>query len=419
MQDKTVGTVICEQRKQKGLTQKALAEQLNVTDKAVSKWERDIARPDINTVPRLAEILDIPVERLINIPINTKAEARNTTAPVPVQESIPVELPADNIVKVWDEECEIHKDKVKRLLIKGLVGFAAGFLFTLIVTLNDGDSFAFVQALGIGLFLAGVPYGWELLGKLVGRWRVVGHIAIMILVFCFKLVGATLIGWVAYPFALLYNIMKSKRKGSVARKIWSVVFGAVIAFISALALVIIFVGFTQNQNAADSNTTDSTLTPNKYAQVDASLFASTRPEFVAICEKSMDACKVYEEDYEVNGSPVITPSTIQAAYYLITKKTDSQHVDYGRNIEFTNAIVIVTCCRVNIGGSVERDSWSVWVYPDFSLDASNVLSHEAEKEHSHFIGEQTLSEAYDYICEEYYDMDVFELSVPTVDNCSQ
>ena len=179
MESKAIGQIISEQRKKKGLTQKALAEQLNVTDKAVSKWERDIARPDINTIPKLAEILDIPVETLINIPISTKPEVENETA------LASQELPEENNAEVWDEECAVHKEKVKHLLFKGLIGFAAGFLFTLIVTLGDGDSFNFVQTLGVGLFLAGVPYGWELLGKLIGHWYVVGHIAIMILVFCF------------------------------------------------------------------------------------------------------------------------------------------------------------------------------------------------------------------------------------------
>ena len=39
---------------------------LNITDKAVSKWERNIAYPDTQTIPKLAEILDISVEDLMN-----------------------------------------------------------------------------------------------------------------------------------------------------------------------------------------------------------------------------------------------------------------------------------------------------------------------------------------------------------------
>lgn len=65
MSNKTTGEIISSIRREKGFTQKELAEQLNVTDKAVSKWERDIALPDINTLPKLAEILDITIEELI------------------------------------------------------------------------------------------------------------------------------------------------------------------------------------------------------------------------------------------------------------------------------------------------------------------------------------------------------------------
>ena len=54
---KTLGTRIAELRKQHGMTQLELAEKMGVTDKAVSKWERDLSCPDINSLPNLAEIL--------------------------------------------------------------------------------------------------------------------------------------------------------------------------------------------------------------------------------------------------------------------------------------------------------------------------------------------------------------------------
>ena len=48
------------------MTQRELADMLNITDKAVSKWERDIAFPDTQTIPKLAEILGVSVEELMN-----------------------------------------------------------------------------------------------------------------------------------------------------------------------------------------------------------------------------------------------------------------------------------------------------------------------------------------------------------------
>lgn len=64
---KTMGELIAARRKEKGMTQRELADLLNITDKAVSKWERDLACPDINTVPKLAEALELSVEELLNV----------------------------------------------------------------------------------------------------------------------------------------------------------------------------------------------------------------------------------------------------------------------------------------------------------------------------------------------------------------
>ena len=66
MSNKTIGEVISSLRKEKNMTQNDLAEKMNVTDKAVSKWERNLSCPDVNSIPKLAEILDTTVEELIN-----------------------------------------------------------------------------------------------------------------------------------------------------------------------------------------------------------------------------------------------------------------------------------------------------------------------------------------------------------------
>ena len=66
MSNKSIGEMICSLRKEKGMTQNDLAEKMNVTDKAVSKWERNLSCPDINSIPKLAEILGTSVEDLLN-----------------------------------------------------------------------------------------------------------------------------------------------------------------------------------------------------------------------------------------------------------------------------------------------------------------------------------------------------------------
>ena len=66
MSNKTLGEMISSLRKNKGMTQNELAEKMNVTDKAVSKWERNLSCPDVNSIPKLAEILGTTVEELLN-----------------------------------------------------------------------------------------------------------------------------------------------------------------------------------------------------------------------------------------------------------------------------------------------------------------------------------------------------------------
>ena len=60
----TMGNRISEYRKKLGLTQDALAQKLNVSNQAVSKWESDQCCPDIQLLPRLADEFAITVDEL-------------------------------------------------------------------------------------------------------------------------------------------------------------------------------------------------------------------------------------------------------------------------------------------------------------------------------------------------------------------
>lgn len=62
-----IGGLIRQARMERGLTQRELAKRLHVTDKAVSKWERDICRPDVELLEPLARELDIPLLRLLGV----------------------------------------------------------------------------------------------------------------------------------------------------------------------------------------------------------------------------------------------------------------------------------------------------------------------------------------------------------------
>ena len=61
-----LGETILKLRKQKNMTQSELAQKLNVTDKAVSKWERNVSCPDVYTITKIAEIFNVSVDELMS-----------------------------------------------------------------------------------------------------------------------------------------------------------------------------------------------------------------------------------------------------------------------------------------------------------------------------------------------------------------
>ena len=63
-----IGKNIAMHRKQIGLTQAGLAEKLNYSDKAVSKWERGESSPDILTLMQMADLFQIPMGDLMEDP---------------------------------------------------------------------------------------------------------------------------------------------------------------------------------------------------------------------------------------------------------------------------------------------------------------------------------------------------------------
>ena len=65
MDKEKTGQLITELRKEKGLTQKQLADALNVTDKAVSKWERGLSFPDISMLEPISELLGISIMEIL------------------------------------------------------------------------------------------------------------------------------------------------------------------------------------------------------------------------------------------------------------------------------------------------------------------------------------------------------------------
>ncbi len=130
---KQIGANIVSYRKSRGMTQAVLAEKLNYSDKAVSKWERGESVPDVLTLVQLAELFDVKVNDLL---VDPNALPENTGA----------------VERVMGKAVErTLKRKADKRIILGLttvlVWFVALLLFVVISSLDIPSSWvAFVYA---------------------------------------------------------------------------------------------------------------------------------------------------------------------------------------------------------------------------------------------------------------------------------
>lgn len=144
-----LGSNIVAYRKQQGLTQAGLAEKLNYSDKAVSKWERGESMPDVLTLVQVADLFGISVNDLLTDP--------NT-------------LPEDTGIVVGKMEKAVErtlKRKADKLSILGLssllVWFVALLLFVIISSLGIAKSWL--------AFFYAIPANAIVLLSLLSAWH--------------------------------------------------------------------------------------------------------------------------------------------------------------------------------------------------------------------------------------------------------
>jgi transcriptional regulator with XRE-family HTH domain len=74
----TFGQRLRQIRENKGITQKELAEKLNVTFQTISKWENSVTEPDISTIKEIAKLLNCSIEQLFNDSEEIKEDETNS-----------------------------------------------------------------------------------------------------------------------------------------------------------------------------------------------------------------------------------------------------------------------------------------------------------------------------------------------------
>ena len=113
-------------RKENGMTQLELAEKMGVTDKAVSKWERDLSCPDVSSIPKLAEIFSVSVDELMQVKEEGKEEAGQS--------------------KISEIVNTVAKS----------VGFAMGVAVVVLSAMGSLDANTGITMLGVGLTCIGI-----------------------------------------------------------------------------------------------------------------------------------------------------------------------------------------------------------------------------------------------------------------------
>lgn len=65
-----VGKLLYDLRKEKNMTQKQVAELMNISDKTISKWERGMGCPDVSLLPELSQIFGVSIEGILSGELN-------------------------------------------------------------------------------------------------------------------------------------------------------------------------------------------------------------------------------------------------------------------------------------------------------------------------------------------------------------
>lgn len=152
--------------------------------------------------------------------------------------------------EVLNPHAEMYRERLKAHLRAGIPGFLMGFVFVLAMfvviyvaggkvsehSLPDNVSAileAIFAAFAVGVFGAGMPYGWRLMNQFFGGRSIEGEISIVIFLFLLKLVVGWGIGMVAYPVMMAYYFIRSQgTKHKV--KMWAVIIICTLALFYAL-----------------------------------------------------------------------------------------------------------------------------------------------------------------------------------------
>ena len=128
MEKKTMGKFISVLRKANGMTQQELADKLLVSDKTVSKWERDERMPDISLLPAIAEIFGITTDELLRGERNNPEREINSIEETEVKQKVKSDKQFNYMI---DKKVHLYRNlsfiSISLLIIAFIVATAVNF----------------------------------------------------------------------------------------------------------------------------------------------------------------------------------------------------------------------------------------------------------------------------------------------------
>lgn len=429
MERQSIGDIIRKNRSKQGLTQKELGEQLNVTDKAVSKWERNIARPDINTIPKLAQILEVPVAELLNLP-----NVENEESQIEDQEVTKSEPEA----AAMTEAEYLYYEKRRREHLTLLIVQAIGAIFGVIAVVTDDHTLLemlagfLVMPLACAGFLRFFVRTFQVvrmkLGQRIydeaGNYYVVPRNGLGV-VGCFVAFGlftCVLTGVAHIEYAaeiimlilgiievfLLYTDIKIVRTAGCGKASLNIVivFTAVIVVLSAIVAIMWFSAKDDIEVNAD---VPETVAPTEFQPLYVTDFSQVASEFEYIREKAGKYVLTKENEDRESNYEIVIPSSLKAAYFLTERNAAKKYYDFGTGTYVNNAILVVGHYNVNIANTSPRDEWVISVFPNFVIDSNGEPAYDTTSEYCEYLQTSSLEDVYTWMCKEYEGMTIVPL----------
>lgn len=197
-----IGGFIAECRKEKQITQQQLADKLNITNKAVSKWETGNGFPDVTLLTELAEILEVSVDEILNAKKNEKASPIDDLNKGSTTEKV-ASHNADVVLGYL-----VHKsiDKFKMMSIVSMILALAGIIIQYFIWVETRNLTGWVFGCWLEICSGGIYYYGTLMKNQMRDYNITAEIKLDVKDITGQSLRYLRIIWALIPVTLLFYL---------------------------------------------------------------------------------------------------------------------------------------------------------------------------------------------------------------------